>query len=212
MNGPVYYNGTVALEFFRRAQPAPATLGILPAAFNPPTRAHLALARAALHTVDEVLFVLPRVFPHKTYEAASFDQRLRMLLAATDCDRRFSAASSERGLFVEIAEECREVYGPAVRLMFICGRDAAERIIQWDYGDPEAFPRMLEHFELLVAGRGGDFSPTEDVRDRIHTLAVAEDLDSISATDVRARIRQGAAWEHLVPEAIVPLAREIYSV
>lgn len=212
MNGPVYYNGTVALEFFRRAQPAPATLGILPAAFNPPTRAHLALARAALSTVDEVLFVLPRVFPHKTYEAAGFDQRLRMLLAAAESDPPFSVASSQRGLFVEIAEECREVYGKGVRLMFICGRDAAERIIQWDYGDPEAFPRMLEQFELLVAARGGDFSPTDDVRGRIHTLTVAENLDSISASEVRARIRQGAAWEHLVPEAIVPLARAIYSV
>jgi len=135
-----------------------------------------------------------------------------MLLAAAESDPPFSVASSQRGLFVEIAEECREVYGKGVRLMFICGRDAAERIIQWDYGDPEAFPRMLEQFELLVAARGGDFSPTDDVRGRIHTLTVAENLDSISASEVRARIRQGAAWEHLVPEAIVPLARAIYSV
>ena len=208
----MYYNGTVALEFFRRAQPAPATLGILPAAFNPPTRAHLALARAALGTVDEVLFVLPRVFPHKTYEAASFDQRLRMLLAAAKTDPRFSVASSQRGLFIEIAGECREVYGQLVRLMFICGRDAAERIIQWDYGDPEAFPCMLEQFELLVAARGGVFSPPDRMLERVHTLSVTEDLDSISATEVRERIRQGAAWEHLVPEAVVPLAREIYSV
>ena len=48
--------------------------------------------------------------------------------------------------------------------------------------------------------------------ERVHTLSVTEDLDSISATEVRERIRQGAAWEHLVPEAVVPLAREIYSV
>ena len=208
----MYYNGVVALEFFQRAQQARAALGILPAAFNPPTRAHLALAHAALGTVDEVLFVLPRVFPHKTYETAGFDQRLSMLLAAAKSDPRFSVASSARGLFIEIAGECREVYGQAVRLMFICGRDAAERIIQWDYGDPEAFPRMLEQFELLVAARGGDFSPPEDMRERIHSLSVAEDLDSISATEVRARIRRGHDWEHLVPGAVVPLAREIYSM
>src|ERR1700704_422903 len=65
----------VALEFFRRAAGQPARLGILPAAFNPPTRAHLALAQSALATVDEVLFVLPRAFPHKPYEDATFDQR-----------------------------------------------------------------------------------------------------------------------------------------
>jgi len=96
--------------------------------------------------------------------------------------------------------------------MFICGRDAAERIIQWDYGDPEAFPCMLEQFELLVAARGGVFSPPDRMLERVHTLSVTEDLDSISATEVRQRIRQGAAREHLVPEAVVPLAREIYSV
>src|SRR5579863_363849 len=60
---PLYYNGTVALEFFRRAAGEPHSLGVLPAAFNPPTRAHLALARAALGIVEEVLLVLPREFP-----------------------------------------------------------------------------------------------------------------------------------------------------
>jgi nicotinic acid mononucleotide adenylyltransferase len=135
-----------------------------------------------------------------------------MLLAVAEADPRFSVASSQRGLFIEIAEESREVYAPGVRLMFICGRDAAERIIQWDYGDPEAFPRMLKQFELLVAARGSVFSPPDAMRERIHTLSVAEDLNSVSATEVRERIRQGAAWEHLVPQAVVPLARKIYSV
>src|SRR5437764_13792105 len=107
----------------QRANVVPVRLGILPGTFNPPTRAHLALAEAALKHVDEVLFVLPREFPHKVYEGASFDERMEMLRAAAD-QPRFSIASTGGGLFIEIARECRETYGDAA-LCFLCGRDAA---------------------------------------------------------------------------------------
>jgi nicotinate (nicotinamide) nucleotide adenylyltransferase len=206
----VYYKGTVALEFFRRAQGRPRLLGVLPAAFNPPTRAHLALARAALATVDEVLFVLPRQFPHKPYEGASLDQRLAMLLAATAGESRYSIAASERGLFVDIAEECREAYGREIRLLFICGRDAAERIVGWDYGEPGAFERMIDRFELLVAARDGAYQPPVGIVGRLHLLEVPEDISFISATEVRERLGRGEPWEYLVPAEIVPMVRQIY--
>jgi nicotinate (nicotinamide) nucleotide adenylyltransferase len=203
---------TVALEFFRRAAGQPGRLGILPAAFNPPTRAHLALAQSALATVDEVLFVLPRGFPHKSYEDATFDQRVQMLLAATASEPRYSIAASDRGLFVEIAAECREAYTKSPQLLFICGRDAAERIVAWDYGEPDAFRRMLDHFELLVAARHGEYEPPPEIHDRVHALDVPADVGLISATEVRDRLRRGAPWEHLVPVEIVPLVPKIYQV
>jgi nicotinate-nucleotide adenylyltransferase len=207
----VYYNGTVALEFHRRAGGPSRRLGVLPAAFNPPTRAHLALAQAALGSVDEVLFVLPREFPHKSYADATFDQRLEMLLAATSDEPRYSIAASDRGLFVDIADECRAAYGPETALLFICGRDAAERIVGWDYGEADAFVRMLDRFELLVAPRGGHYDPPPEIRDRAYALDLPEDISSISATDVRERIRRGEPWEHLVPSGIVAQARRIYT-
>lgn len=206
----MYYNGSVAIEFFRRATAAPRSLGVLPAAFNPPTRAHLALARAALGTVDEVLFVLPRKFPHKPYEGATFDERVEMLLAATQQEPCFSIAASERGLFVDIAEECREAYGEEVRLLFICGRDAAERIVGWDYGEPKAFHKMIAWFELLVAPRDGHYQPPAEIQDRVRILEIDDDIGFISATEVRERLRTGGDWEHFVPSEIVPLVRAIY--
>lgn len=206
----MYYNGTVALEFFRRAAGQPATLGVLPAAFNPPTRAHLALAQAALAIADQVLLVLPRVLPHKSFQDASFDQRLRMLLTAAGAEARYSIAASERGLFIEIAGECREAYGVGVRLVFLCGRDAAERIVHWDYGEPGAFLRMLDHFELLVAQRHGEFTPPPEMQPRIHTLELPEEVRAISATAVRERIRRGEPWEGMVPAGIVQMVRDVY--
>jgi len=206
----VYYNGNVSLEFFGRAAGRPQALGVLPAAFNPPTLAHLALARAGLAIADEVLFVLPREFPHKPYEGATFHQRLEMLLTATRTEPRFSVAASAGGLYADIAEECRETYGEDVRLLFICGRDAAERIVTWDYGAPDAFRRMITRFELLVAPRNGCYEPPPDIRHRVGILQLTEDISLISASQVRERLRQGQPWEHLVPPEIVPLVRAIY--
>ena len=48
------------MRFLRKSRTAPGGVGILSSAFHPPTRAHLALAHAALDTfeTEEVVFVL----------------------------------------------------------------------------------------------------------------------------------------------------------
>lgn len=198
------------LEFFRRASGSPSRLAILPGTFNPPTLAHLALAGAALTAADEVLFVLPRIFPHKGYEGACFEERVRMLEVAVEEAPRFSIAACGGGLFIDIALAAREAYGPQPRLSLVCGRDAAERIVDWDYGDPQAIRRMLEVFDLLVAARGGDYQPPEHLRDRITALPLEPRWEELSASEVRRRAASGEPWEHLVPRGIVELARAIY--
>ncbi len=197
------------MRFFRRASTASKHLGVLPGTFNPVTVAHLALARAALSHVEEVVFVLPRVFPHKDYSGASFDDRIAMLDAALD-DPAFSIATADGGLFVEIARECRLEYGPDIRVSVLCGRDAAERIIGWDYGNPGAIAGMLREFELLVAARQGVYDPPPAFAAGIRCLNAGA-LDAISATEVRERAARGDVWEHLVPEGARGLARRIYA-
>jgi nicotinate-nucleotide adenylyltransferase len=198
------------MEFFRRVAAKPRTLGVFAGTFNPPTRAHVAVARAALGRVDEVIFVLPRVFPHKPYEGASFDGRVRMLDAALACEPRFSIAATEGGLFIEIARECRDEYGPDVELFFLCGRDAAERAANWDYGSPGAFSEQLCEYHLLVAPRKGQYEPPPALEERIHALPVEGGYDDMSATQVRDHIRRGEPWEHLVPDPIVEIVRRVY--
>lgn len=200
------------MEFFRRAQAPPSHLGILPGTFNPVTVAHAALARTALDTVDEVVFVLPRLFPHKPYEGASFTERIAMLEAALSDEPRFSIAAAGGGLFCEIAGECREAYGPATRLTILCGRDAAERIVTWDYGDPGAIHRMLREFGLLVAARSGEYQAPPELRQAVNPLPLGDAYHSVSASEVRRRIAAGEAWETLVPPAIRAHARRIYGL
>ncbi len=199
------------MEFFRRVEIKPQRLGILPGTFNPPTVAHLALAEAALPSVDEVVFVLPRVFPHKHYSGATFQQRLDMLAAALAGQPRYSVATSRRGLFTEIADECRLDYGPGVQLTFLCGRDAAERIVSWDYGAPGALANMLNQFDMLVAARLGEYTPPPEFAKSISELPLEGAFDHVSATEVRHRIARREPWEHLVPEPIVELIRQHYS-
>jgi nicotinate-nucleotide adenylyltransferase len=198
------------MEFFHRAGGSPARLGILPGTFNPVTTAHLALAEAGLAWVDEVLFVLPRELPHKEFTGATFAQRIEMLRSALAGQPAFSLASSEGGLFVEIAGECRREYDAGVRLSFLCGRDAAERIAAWDYGQPGAFAGMLRSFDLLVAGRGGHYEPPAEFREAIRPLEFSGEYDAVSATGVRQRVARGEPGELMVPEAARELARRIY--
>jgi nicotinate-nucleotide adenylyltransferase len=188
----------------------PQRLGVLAGSFNPPTIAHEELVYAAGFHVDEVLCVVPSVLPHKEYFGATLEQRLAMLEAARlmpPC----SIATSEKGLFIDIARECREHYGPDPRLSFICGRDAAERILAWDYGRPGVVEEMLKEFDLLVAARSGEFQPPAEFQHRIHPLGLRAAQDQVSSTEVRERIARGEPWEHLVPGTIVELVREIYS-
>ncbi|MFB3826936.1 MAG: hypothetical protein ACE15B_09210 [Bryobacteraceae bacterium] len=195
------------MEFLWRAPGRPATAAVLPAAFNPPTVAHIALARAALSHAEETILVLPGVLPHKTFEGAAFADRAAMLRAAVEGQPRISAAVSEGGLFLEIARECRQAYGAETALWFVCGGDAAARVAGWDYGRPGAFAEQLEEFGLLVAQRGPRFRAFGP---RIRELKLDRGVEHVSSTEVRRRIASGEPWEHLVPPEVVPLARTIY--
>jgi nicotinate-nucleotide adenylyltransferase len=196
------------MERYITGSPAPAKLAILPGAFNPPTRAHLAMADAALATVDEVMFALPRAFPHKEYTGSEFGTRLEWLRAALAGYPRFSLAVTEGGLFIEIAQEARAVYGAGTELFFLCGRDAAERIVGWDYGEGDGIHKQLESFALLVAARGGVYEPPLEIRNRVHALALESGLDEVSSSEVRRRIRAGEPWRELVPGSIVHLVEQ----
>ena len=178
-------------------------IGVLAGAFNPVTRAHLALAQAARATVDEVVAVVPRAYPHKNFHGASLEDRIEMLKRVID-----RVEITEGGLFIDIARELRR---PDTEISFICGRDAAERIIHWDYGEPGAIEKMLKEFSLLVAERGGTYQPPAHLRHRVHRLALAEDFSDVSSTEVRRRIAAGEPWEHLVPSPIVDHVRRIYA-
>ncbi|MGA2117375.1 MAG: adenylyltransferase/cytidyltransferase family protein [Bryobacteraceae bacterium] len=198
------------MKFLRIPAVNSGKLGVLPGTFNPVTNAHLALAEAALRVLDHIVLVLPRQFPHKGYSGASLDQRLEMLAQVAANHRQLSVATSEGGLYLEIARECRAALGDALDVVFVCGRDAAERIATWDYGSPGAAEAMRREFRLLVAARGGPYQPPLDWQSSIDVLPLDPCFEDVSATEIRRRAAVGEPWQHLAPAAIHPLIRQIY--
>lgn len=208
------YQGTIwkTVRFFHRTNELlPRTVVLFPGSFHPPTVAHVELARRALLFADEIVFVLPEVFPHKTYDGVSAWERMVLLSGAIDGEDRFSVAQSDGGLFIEMAREFRELVDHGPRVMLLCGRDAAERIVGWDYGVGAGLAEQLQEYELLVAARSGDFETPMGYRTRIHALPLVSDMGHISASEVRRRIESGEEWKPLVPEAIREQVRLLYS-
>jgi nicotinate-nucleotide adenylyltransferase len=185
-------------------------LGVLGGAYNPITRAHLVVAGAAVDKarLEEVLFVLPKIPPHKPVVGATIDQRLEMMRVAVANFPFATVGLCTHGLFLDIAAALRDVYHENPEVFFIVGRDAAERILTWPYADPAAaIEKMFKSFQLLVFRRQGDFTlPALPLLQRyaglIHSLHLSEDLDQISSTAVRKRVAAGQPLEDLVPEAV----------
>lgn len=183
---------------------------MFPGAWNPPTVAHVAMARAALGYAGEVVWVLPRAFPHKAFEGASFDERVEMLCRIARAERGFSVAVSKGGLYFEIADEARLYFGDAPEIALLCGKDAAERIASWDYGTPGVFDAMLDRYPFLVAERAGEFLPAARHAGQVIRLAMGEEFTEVSSTEIRRRIREEVPWHDLVPKAIGDLVEGIY--
>ncbi len=164
---------------------------------------------AALAEVEEVLFVLPSIQPHKSYEGVGFESRLELLMKAVESHPRFSVASSDGGLFIDIARECRVTYGDA-EISLICGRDAAERIVNWNYADCSSIEDQLKEYSMLVAARQGTYRPPDHLASAIRPLYLDEEFDWHSATEIRQRIKNGHDWESLVPPSIMRDVAKLY--
>lgn len=200
----------MALDFLHRARTGAERVALFPGAWNPPTLAHLEIARAALEWADEVVWLLPRSFPHKTFEGLDFDARGEILRQLAMTEQAFSVASTDGGLFLDMAAEARETLGPKAELSLICGRDAAERAAAWNYGRPGVFAEFLGDCRLLVAARAGEFELPEEHRSRITRLQLPIDMSAISSSDVRLRMSLGQSWEHLVPPSVAIALRSSF--
>jgi nicotinate-nucleotide adenylyltransferase len=199
------------MEIERPIAEGTARIAILPGSFHPPTVAHLGLGSLALTYADAVLFTLPRAFPHKSYEAVPLEERLRLLHLCLRGEPRFYAAVTAGGLFIDMAREARQEIPAAREILLVCGRDAAERIVGWNYDREHSIEQQLEEYSLLVAGRQGSFIPPERLSHRVVPLDANGVWDDISSTRVREAITTGGPWRSLVPAAIHDEVERLYS-
>jgi nicotinate (nicotinamide) nucleotide adenylyltransferase len=200
----------MGMEFLFRSMAPAERVAIFPGTWNPPTIAHTEIARAALGCADQVVWTIPRALPHKEWTGASFEQRCEMIRLVAGAETGFAAAISDDGLYIDMARNAREAYGPDVEISIVCGRDAAERIERWDYAQEGVFESLVREFRLLVAARAGAYATDFRHGGRIQALEMASSFDDVSSSEVRRRIAVGENWETLVPEVIREQVKAIY--
>ena len=188
-------------------------IGLLPAAYSPPTVAHLALGETAQRVLGlrQVVLVMARSMPHKRIQRPGFDERLEWLARLAASRPGWAACSCPTGLVVEVVDAFRAHGDPGFVPFVIAGRDAAERWVAWDYGSGEPFAAQLRKFRLAVGSRAGGFQPPRALGGRVHTFEMAAAYGGISSSAAREAIRGGDPWRHMVPEEIRDEVGEAYS-
>jgi nicotinic acid mononucleotide adenylyltransferase len=164
------------------------------------------MALAALDHADEVVLTLAARMPHKQMEAAEIERRLEWMRLLAEVDERISVALTGSGLFVDMARAARAAAG-VERVSIVCGRDAAERAMGWDYGGGPGFDEQLNEFTMLVAPRLGWLAVDEALAGRVVQIELEEEYQLLSSTEARQRIEDGARWEDLVPARIAERLR-----
>ena len=198
------------MRFLRRPKRSSRSIAVFCGAFHPPTVAHVALARAAREVVDEVVWVMPEKFPHKSYDGVALPARLRMVLEST----ADAVALSRENLFFSVAGEMEEALpGRAVQLLI--GEDGARRIVEWDYGldangHAEYLESNLKKYPVLSARRKEQWAIPEELAAYFGWLEVETAMEAISSTEVRQRIASGGDWEAMVPEGSRRLVSRLY--
>lgn len=201
-------------------------LAVLSGSFNPPTRAHLGLAQAALATgqFDRLLFALAvRTINKEQMVGATLEERCAMLAALVEREPRFAVIATNRGLYLDQARAIAAAFAPS-DLAFVVGYDKIVQIVDPRYyvDRAAALRDLFGLSRFLVAPRDGGgreeldrlFRETgqRDYAGRVQFLPLTRmdgrDL-ALSSTQVRQRLGRGedAAWA--VPEAVLPVLAHI---
>lgn len=198
-------------------------IGLLGGTFNPPHRAHMALARAALGDgrVDRVAFVPAGQPPHKTPgELPPPGHRRAMVALLTREDPRFDLFDLELrrpgpSYTVDTVRALRAAR-PDARFRLIVGWDMARSFDSWREAGA-----LAQYAPPLVAWRPDDGpasrpDPSElpaVIRPMAEEGYLAMPPSTISSTHIRARLRAGAGDAELaawLPDAVLAYIRRFH--
>lgn len=187
-------------------------VGILPGSFNPPTLAHLELARAARRRfdLDHVVFSLSSVVVDKErVEGLIREDRLLLLSLATREHPWAAVAVINRGLYSDQVPAFEASFGGAADLWFIVGMDKVLQIFDPKYYDDRdhALNALFACTRLIAANRedwdGEDLRALLEqpenlpYRDRVRPLS----LPALFKDQSSSAVRRGAG---AAPEGVLP--------
>ena len=194
-------------------------VGVLPGSFNPPTAAHLELARAARRRfeLDTVAFSLSSVIVDKErVEGLCREDRLLLLALLTADDPWAAVVVVNRGLYSEQAPGFRTCFGVDADLRFIVGMDKVLQIFDPRYYEDRdaALDTLFAHVRLIAANREDwgdealrallDRPENAPYRDRVQPLTLSPHLRDQSSSAVRRGVERGEP----AGDAVAPAVRE----
>lgn len=194
-------------------------VGVLPGSFNPPTVAHLELARAARRRfdLDTVAFSLSSVIVDKErVEGLCREDRLLLLALLTADDPWAAVVVVNRGLYSEQAPGFRTCFGVDADLRFIVGMDKVLQIFDPRYYEDRdaALDTLFAHVRLIAANREDwgdealrallDRPENAPYRDRVQPLTLSPHLRDQSSSAVRRGVEGGEP----AGDAVAPAVRE----
>jgi len=193
-------------------------IGIMGGTFNPIHKGHLALAQAALleFGLSRVIFIPSGNPPHKAENnVADKEDRFKMVKLAIKKHKKFIASRIEinrqgYSYAVDTFKDLRRKYGKSAKLYYIMGLDSINEILDWK--------KPLELFkmtEFIVGTRPGSkirtfrrllkFPPLAKHIEKIHLMELNED---ISASDIRAQLKNSKSVRKIVPTAVLKYIKE----
>lgn len=182
-------------------------IGIFGGTFDPPHKGHIAIAEAALKSLelDEIIFVPAQRNPLKSKSAgASARDRLEMTRLAIQDHPQFALSDQEivrggQSFTIDTLDELNAIQ-PA-QYWLVLGLDAVLQFPQW-----KSYQRILKMARLAVFNRSKDpvdvaiARVPQEVTPFVDFIA-ASSID-ISSTDIRDRFEQGKPVSHLIAPAV----------
>jgi nicotinate-nucleotide adenylyltransferase len=191
-------------------------IGLFGGSFDPPHRAHLAVAEAVRDrfALDRVLLAPTAIQPLKHGAHASFADRLRMVELLCEGAKGIEASSVDGPLpenkpnyTVDSLRRLRDQLPSNAEIFIIVGADAFLNLQHWK--DPAT---LLKEARWIVVSRSGfnlhqlkTLDLTAEQRSRIETLSDFE--NPVSATEIRERLREHEAVFALVPPKVLEYIR-----
>jgi nicotinate-nucleotide adenylyltransferase len=189
---------------------APVKIGFLGGSFDPVHFGHLMAAQDAFeqHQLDRLILVPAAQAPLKPNDVqSSGEDRLAMLRAAVEWDRRFDISDVElrRGgvsYTIDSARYFRAKY-PQDELYWIIGGDQLPKLHLWK--EIEALAKLVEFIFLERPGFPVRAHP--DIPGlRLHRCD--GHLLAINSTELRERTRRGLSLDYFVPHKAIVYIRE----
>ncbi|WP_083461403.1 nicotinate-nucleotide adenylyltransferase [Cellulosilyticum ruminicola] len=187
-------------------------LAIMGGTFDPIHIGHLVTAEEVRHEfgIDEVLFIPTGHPPHKSnINMTTSEHRYLMTVLATAENPNFKVSRLEMDregvtYTVDTVKELKRIYAETVKLYFITGADAVQKILTWK--SPEELLKLCDFVAVTRPGyhKAELIQKVEELKKQyeanIHFLEVP--ALAISSSNIRERINAMKPIKYLVPEEV----------